>query len=426
MGELDSAEVGLRLLAAVVVVLVAARGLGWLLQRMRQPRVMGEILAGIALGPSLLGQVWPEATEELFPPQVVASLRALALLGLVLFMFLVGLELDLGALRGQGHRAVAISHSSIVLPMVLGFGLGLFLEPRVGVGADRFGFALFVGAAMSITAFPVLARILRDGRMTHTRLGVLVITCAAVDDITAWCVLAVVVAIVEADGMGSAVQTVALSLAYVGVALLVVRPALRRLGTVPLWLAVVVAVASAWTTEWIGIHAIFGAFMAGAVMPRDHRFRAALDAQVRPLTDHLLLPMFFAVVGLATRIDLLDDLYLWGLTALVVLVAVAGKFGGASLAARATGESWRDASIVGVLMNTRGLTEIVILTVGLELGVIGDEMFTIMVVMALVTTLMAAPILSLLRPEREPEGAADADDEVEGLRPDEVAPPAGA
>jgi Kef-type K+ transport system membrane component KefB len=201
-----------------------------------------------------------------------------------------------------------------------------------------------------------------------------------------------------------------------------VRPALRRAPDVPLWLAVVVAIASAWATERIGIHAIFGAFMAGTIMPRSLQLRERLDAQVRPLTDNLLLPMFFAVVGLATRIDLLDDLYLWGLTALVVATAIVGKFGGASLAARATGESWRDSAVIGVLMNTRGLTEIVILTVGLELGVIGDTMFTIMVLMALITTFMATPILALLRPEQEPE-ADELDEDAFELAPPPGSPP---
>lgn len=393
------AEANIRLLLAMAVVVTAARGAGWAISRLGQPRVHGEILAGILLGPSLLGVVWPEALDYVFADEVVDGLRVIAQLGLVLFMFLIGLELDVDQLRGQGRRAMVISHASIVAPMLLGVGLGLWLYPRLGHGTDRLGFVLFVGAAMAVTAFPVLARVLQETGLTHTRLGVMAITCAAIDDVTAWCVLAVVVAIVKSSGPADAALTVVLSVAYVVAMLAVVRPALARLGRVPMWAAVAAALASAWLTEEIGVHAIFGAFMAGAVMPRTERTDDELVTALTAPTLTFLLPVFFVVVGLATRVDMLDSWYLWGVTALVTVTAIAGKLGGSMLAARVVGESWRDAAAIGILMNTRGLTELVILTVGLELGVIGPDLFTALVLMALVTTLMATPMLALVSPD---------------------------
>jgi K+:H+ antiporter len=315
-----------------------------------------------------------------------------------MFMFLIGLELDLGKLRGHGHRAVLISHASIILPIALGGLLALWLYPRLGDGVDHLGFVLFIGAAMAITAFPVLARVLQETGLYHTRIGVLTITCAAVDDVTAWCVLAGVVAVVKSTGPADTVQIVALSVAFLAVMLAVVRPLLRRLPAVPVWATVALALGAAWTTEQIGIHAIFGAFMAGAVMPREREIERDVRDKLETATLTLLLPVFFVVVGLATRIDMLDSGYLWAITALVVATAIAGKLGGSMVAARVTGESWRDAAAIGVLMNTRGLTELVILSVGLELGVISTAVFTIMVLMALVTTLMATPMLALVSP----------------------------
>jgi Kef-type K+ transport system membrane component KefB len=393
-----SAEIDVRVLLAVAIVIVASRLFGWAVAKLGQPRVHGEILAGIVLGPSVLGLLWSDATDYVFPTEVVAALRPLSQLGLVVFMFLIGLELDLNKLRGQSHKAVLISHASIIAPMALGAMLGLWLYPRLGGDVDRLGFVLFLGAAMAITAFPVLARVLQETGLTRTRVGVLTMTCAAVDDVTAWCVLAGVVAIVESTGPADAARIVALSLAFVAAMLMVVRPALRRAATVPLWVAVALALAAAWTTEEIGIHAIFGAFMAGTIMPRDGALVRRVRDQLEAATLTLLLPIFFVIVGLATRIDMLDSAYLWGVTGMVIAVAIAGKWGGSMLAARLTGETWREAAVIGLLMNTRGLTELVILTVGLELGVITTSVFTIMVVMALVTTLMATPLIALVAP----------------------------
>jgi Kef-type K+ transport system membrane component KefB len=398
LSTLTPPEVNVRILLAVAVIIGVSRLFGWLAARIGQPRVHGEILAGILLGPSLLGLIWPEALDYVFPDEVVGALKILAQIGLVVFMFLIGLELDLDKLRGHGHKAVFISHASIIVPIALGALVAWWLYPRLGDGVDQLGFTLFMGAAMAITAFPVLARVLQETGLYRTRVGVLTVTCAAVDDVTAWCVLAVVVAVVKSTGPMDAVQIIGLSLLFLFVMLKVVRPFLMRQAELPVWAALALALIGAWITEEIGIHAIFGAFMAGAVIPRRPEIQMEIHDKLETTTLTLLLPIFFVVVGLATRVDMLDSLYLWGITAVVVAAAIAGKWGGSMLAARATGESWQDAAAIGVLMNTRGLTELVILTVGLELGVITTTVFTIMVLMALVTTLMATPALALVSP----------------------------
>ena len=395
---MTAAETNIHVLLALAVVVAVAQAAGWAISKLGQPRVLGEILAGIVLGPSVLGLLWPGALDYLFPAEVISALRVLAQVGLVLFMFLIGLDLDLAKLRGNGREAVVISHASILAPMGLGALLAVWLHPRLGDDADQLGFTLFMGTAMAITAFPVLARLLQETGLTHTRVGVLAITCAAVDDVTAWCVLAVVVAVVESSGSAEVVLVVGLSLVYVLVMLRVVRPLVGRLSSVPLWLAVCLTLASAWTTEQVGIHALFGAFMAGAVMPRTAEIRQEVRDRLEPAVLTILLPVFFVVVGLSTRVGLLDSAYLWAVTALVVATAIAGKWGGSMVAARLMGERWPDAAAIGILMNTRGLTELVILSVGLELGVISATIFTIMVLMALVTTLMATPMLALVSP----------------------------
>lgn len=398
LGTLTAAQINVRILVALVIVILASRFAGWSLSKIGQPRVHGEILAGILLGPSLLGVFWPSAMGYLFPAEIIGALKVLAQVGLVLFMFLIGLDLDLKKLRGNGHKAVLISQASILAPMILGAVLALWLYPRFGEGVHRLGFTLFLGAAMSITAFPVLARVLQETGLYHTRIGVLTITCAAVDDVTAWCVLAVVVAVVKSTGPAETIRTIALSLLFLAAMLTVVRGALSRLPTIPLWLAISIALLSAWVTEQIGIHAIFGGFMAGAVLPRREEIQHDIHQKLEHATLTFLLPVFFVVVGLATRVDLLNSVYLWGVTLLVIGTAILGKWGGSMAAARATGETWQDAAAIGILMNTRGLTELVILSVGLSLGVISTTIFTMMVLMALSTTLMATPMLALISP----------------------------
>jgi Kef-type K+ transport system membrane component KefB len=402
----------LTLLLQIGVILVACRAVGWLFRRFHQPQVVGEMAAGILLGPSLLGWAWPEASQFLFPRESLPHLNTLSQAGLLLFMFLVGLEFDPKLLRGRGHAAVVTSHVSIIAPFFLGAVLALYLYPRLSdesVGFD--GFALFMGAAMSVTAFPVLARILSERNLLRTRVGAVTIACAAVDDVTAWTILAVVIALVRAHALETPLWlTLVGSALYVVVMLFAVRPALRwfetryhergRFSQDLVAMVLLLLLASAWTTEWLGIHALFGAFCLGAVMPKDPGFVHHLNEKLEDLTVVFLLPLFFANAGLRTSIGLVSGAEMWMFFGLIMLVAVAGKFGGSTLAARITGLSWREASALGILMNTRGLMELVILTIGLDLGVISPALFTMMVLMALVTTAMTTPVLRWLYPTR--------------------------
>lgn len=400
------------LLLQIAVIVVTSRAVGWVFRRLQQPQVVGEMAAGIMLGPSLLGWAAPGASAFLFPPASLGYLNALSQIGLIVFMFLVGLELEPRLLRGRGHAAVVTSHASIIVPFFLGAGLALYLYPHLSDDGVRFSsFALFMGAAMSVTAFPVLARILTERDLLHTRLGAVTIACAAVDDISAWSILAVVVALVRASAAHTSPWfTLAGSAGYLAVMLLAVRPALRWLETYyqargrltqdMLALVLLLVLGSAWTTEWLGIHALFGAFAMGAIMPKDAGFVHDLMAKLEDITVVLLLPLFFAFTGLRTSVGLVQGAQMWSFAGLVLLVACAGKFGGSAVAARATGLSWREAGALGVLMNTRGLMELVILGIGLDLGAISPAMFTIMVLMALVTTAMTTPVLEWIYPRR--------------------------
>jgi Kef-type K+ transport system membrane component KefB len=402
----------LLLLVQIGVVLVAARVVGLLFRRIHQPQVVGEMVAGILLGPSLLGWALPDVSARLFPAASLGFLNSISQVGLLIFMFLVGLELDPRLLRGKSHTAVVTSHASIVAPFFLGALLSLLLYPRLSDDSVTFtGFALFMGAAMSVTAFPVLARILTERGLTKTRVGAVAIACAAVDDVTAWCILAGVVAVVRSGtGAHSLWITLAGSAAFVLVMLGLVRPVLARLegafhrqGKMTqdlLGVVLLLGLASAWITEYLGIHALFGAFLAGAVMPKGERFVHALTGKLEDVTVVLLLPLFFAFTGLRTAFGLLEGAEMWGYAALIILVAVAGKWGGSTLAARFTGMSWREAGAVGVLMNTRGLMELVILNIGLDIGVISPALFAMMVLMALVTTFMTSPLLEWIYPAR--------------------------
>jgi Kef-type K+ transport system membrane component KefB len=393
------------LLLIVALVLVAGQTGGWACAKAGQPRVIGQIVAGILLGPSLLGAVAPDAFRYLFPVETMAAVRGLSELGVVLFMFWAGLELKLEALRGNGRRALVISHVSIVVPGIFGAALSVWLRPRFEPSVKPLAFALFLSAAMAVTAFPVLVRLLQDLYMDGTPLGVLAITCAAIDDITAWCLLAVVVAVTTAGGVADVAATLAGTGALVSGFVLVVRPTLARFGSVPTGLAVTVGLLAAWAAEQAGVHVVFGAFLAGACMPRSDGQSDALAGRLHDVVTTTLLPMFFVSMGLRVRIDLLSSPYLWAVAGIVIAVAVLGKGGGCTIAARAMGESWRDALTLGALMNTRGLTELVILNIGLDLGVISTTLFTIMVLMAVTTTVMASPLLSLLGRTRSSDGA---------------------
>lgn len=392
------------LLLQIITIILVARVFGFLFQKIGQPSVIGEIIAGIVLGPSLVGAFFPDFSQFLFPESSLGNLNVLSQIGLVLFMFVVGMELDLKVLRQKVRDAVVISHISIVFPFTLGIGLAYFLYGEFSPqGVPFLAFALFVGIAMSITAFPVLARIIQERGITKTRVGAIVVTCAAADDITAWCLLAAVIAVVKAGSIGSALYTMLLAGVYVVVAIKLVRPFLHRLGDIysnketlskPI-VAVffVTLLVSSWATEVIGIHALFGAFMAGVIMPANVSFRSIFIEKVEDLALVLLLPLFFVFTGLRTQIGLLNEPHLWGVCLLIIAVAVAGKFVGSAVAAKCVGQSWRDSLIIGSLMNTRGLMELVVLNIGYDLGVLTPEVFAMMVIMALVTTFMTGPAL---------------------------------
>ncbi|HSK80875.1 MAG TPA: cation:proton antiporter [Thermoanaerobaculia bacterium] len=401
-----------RLLLQVLVIVAAAKLLGSLFAKIRQPPVIGEMIAGILLGPSLLGLVAPGVQTFLFPADSLGALQLLSQVGVILFMFVVGIELDLQHLRQKADAAVLVSHASIVVPFFLGVSGALLVYRSLAPAGIPFNaFALFLGVALSITAFPVLARILEDRGMSKTSLGSTAIACAAVDDVTAWCLLAVVVALVRADGLGGSLLTILLAVLFIAVMLFAVRPwAGRVLGVGgqgrsrgPGLLAGILlfVFASALFTEVIGIHALFGAFLAGVAMPPEAGLRQFLRERLETFSSVFLLPLFFAFTGLRTEIGLLDDWRSWLVCAGIIAVAIAGKLGGSMLAARWTGMGWRDSVALGVLMNTRGLVELIVLNLGYDLGILSPRIFAMMVVMALVTTFMTGPLLNLLDAVRE-------------------------
>lgn len=395
------------LLAQIVIIVLMARLLGWVCRKIGQPSVIGEIIAGIVLGPSLIGTYFPEFSATFFPVHSFGNLQFLSQIGLILFMFMVGMELDLKALKGKTQDAIVISHASIIVP----FSLGMLLAYNIyqvyapaGIGFLSFG--LFIGIAMSITAFPVLARIVQERGIHKTKLGTVVITCAAVDDITAWSLLAAVIAIVKAGSFVSSLYTIALALIYVFMMLFLIKPFLKRIGelhktreslTKPIVaIFFLMLMLSAYCTEVIGIHALFGAFMAGTIMPTDLKFRNIFIEKVEDVSLVLLLPLFFVFTGLRTQIGLINDKELWEVTGLIILVAVTGKFAGSMLAAKYIGQSWRDSFFIGALMNTRGLVELVVLNIGYDLGVLTPTVFAMLVIMALFTTFMTGPALNII------------------------------
>ncbi|MBX3015187.1 MAG: cation:proton antiporter [Caldilineaceae bacterium] len=392
------------LLLQIVVILVVARMVGLLFRRLHQPQVIGEMVAGILLGPSLLGWLAPSVSATLFPPESLDFLSALSQIGLLLFMFLIGLEFDPQLLRNQGRAAVVTSYTSIIAPFILGVGLAFYLYPRLSDASVHFtSFALFMGIAMSITAFPVLARILAERRMLRSKVGMMTIACAAIDDVTGWSILAAIVLLVQATTGANPLWLMLVGTAfYLMLMFFGLRPLLQRLEAIfqqrgisqdMMTLIFLLILLSGSVTEWLGIHALFGAFLAGVIMPKQHSFVHALTEKLEYVAVVLLLPLFFAVTGLRTSIGLLNGAELWFYCALIILMAVAGKFGGSALAARWTGMSWREASAVGVLMNTRGLMELVVLNIGLDIGILSPTLFAMMVIMAIVTTVITAPLL---------------------------------
>ncbi|MBY0369600.1 cation:proton antiporter [bacterium] len=400
----------LHVLLALCVVIITARAMGAAFKLLGQPPVIGEVIGGILLGPSFLGAVAPELRLALLPPSAMPFLSVIAQLGVIFYMFVVGLELDLKVLRRSGHVALAISHASIVVPFLLGAGAALWIYTGFAPhGVSFTSFSLFLGVSMSITAFPVLARILTDKGIQKTQLGTIALTCAAVDDVTAWCLLAFVVSIVQAK-VGGAVITLVLTVVYIAGMFLIAGPLVRRFvpfiekfdrltegGAAIFFVGLLV---SALATEFIGIHAIFGAFLLGAITPHDSRVAHELTDRIQDLVQILFLPAFFAFTGMRTQFGLLSTTEDWVVCGALILVASIGKFGGTIFAARLSGLKWRESAILGVLMNTRGLVELIVLNLGLDLGVIDSRVFTMLVFMALVTTFATAPVLHLLMRKR--------------------------
>ncbi len=395
------------LLLQLLVIFIVSRALGTAMAKLGLQIVIGEIIAGIFLGPSLLGWISPEFSAFVFPKESLKMLQFLSQIGLAFFMFIIGMELDVSKLKNKAHDAVVISHASIVFPYLLGMALAYFIYPHFAPANVSFlAFSLFMGIAMSITAFPVLARILQERKLTKTPLGALAITCAAADDVTAWCILAAVVAIVKAGTLGTAFVTIALTVVFILFMFYVVKPWLYRaceksiqkgkVGKKAVTLFILTLLASAYFAEVIGIHALFGAFLAGVIMPQDTGFKKALAEKIEDVSVLLLLPIFFAFTGLRTQISLLNQGHLWALCAVIIFIAILGKWGGSMTAARMVGHSWKDAMSIGALMNTRGLMELIVLNIGYDLGILSPEIFAIMVLMALVTTFMTGPSLNLI------------------------------
>ena len=395
------------LLLQIIVIFFVSKLFGKVFNRIGQPSVVGEIIAGIFLGPSLMGWIFPDFSGFIFPKDSLGNLQFLSQIGLIFFMFLIGVDLDIDKLKNKAQSAVVISHASIIFPYFLGVTLAYAIYQEFApAGVSFLSFALFMGIAMSITAFPVLARILQERNLTTTPYGAMALTCAAADDVTAWCILAAVIAIVKAGSITSALFTILLTLIFVLLMLYLVRPWLKKVigkaeerkrsNATVVALAFFVLLVCAWLAEVIGIHALFGAFLAGAMMPKSSKFKELLAGKTEDISVLVLLPLYFAFTGLRTQIGLLNNGHLWTVCGLVIFLAVFGKLGGSAIAARLTGQSWKESFLIGSLMNTRGLVELIVLNIGYDLGILSPPIFSIMVLMALVTTLMTCPLLDLV------------------------------
>jgi Kef-type K+ transport system membrane component KefB len=394
---------------AVAIVMLAARFLGVLFARFGQPRVMGEVTAGILLGPTLLGKVLPGVEAVVFPTDITPYIAVSANLGLIFYMFLVGLEIDPAQLKGRLTRAAVISNGSVTFAMLLGISVAVPIYGLVGPDKPFLGFALFMGVTMSITAFPILARILVERRMIKRPLGAVALACAAMDDVTAWFLIALATAVAAGGGGGGVLVKIALVVVFAIFMFTVVRRILNRASTaydeagrVPAgWIVAIFAgiLLSAFITEAIGIAIIFGAFIMGAVMPRHAGLTEDVTHRVEDFVVTLLLPLFFAATGLRTNLFLLDRPALWLLTLALIAVAMTGKLFGATLLARFSGLPWKESTVIGTLMNTRGLTELIVLNLALEKGVISEALFASLVIMALFTTFLTGPLLKRLDPE---------------------------
>jgi len=395
------------LLLQIIVILLFCRIFSGLFLLIRQPTVIGEIIAGIVLGPSILGHFFPQVTTFLFPSDSLGNITLLSQFGLILFMFVIGMELDIDEVRKKLKETILISHASTIFPFFLGMLVAFFIYDKYTSGHTPFlSFALFIGIALSVTAFPVLARIIQEKGLTKSHLGTISLASAANGDITAWCLLAVVIAIAQTNSLLSAIYNILFSVVYMVAMFVVVRPFLRMIGQVYHNEEVIdkrlvafiffVLTVSSFMTEILGLHALFGAFMAGVIMPADIKFRKIMSEKVEGVSLSLFLPLFFVSTGLKTEIGLLNTPELWGLCGIFILVAVVGKFGSATLTARFVGENWKDSLYIGALMNTRGLMELIILTIGYEMHILTQPIFVMMVLMTLVTTFMTTPLLSFI------------------------------
>ena len=392
------------LLFQIIIILFSVRIFSYLFKYIGQPGVIGEIIAGIVLGPSVLGLFFPDFFHALFPADSLTNLELLSQIGLILFMFVIGMDVDFNLLKNKMNETLVISHAGIIVPFFLGIAASFWIYEEYAAHQTEFlPFALFIGISMSITAFPVLARIIQERNMTKTPIGVLAIASAANDNVTAWCLLAIVIAVAKAGTFLSALYTVGITILFIAFMFGIVRPFLRKVGDSYINAEVInktfvafiflILIASAVTTEIIGIHALFGAFLTGVVMPTNPGFRKVMMEKVEDIALIFFLPLFFAFTGLRTEIGLINTLELWMVCILLIFIAILGKLGGCTIAARLVGETWKDSLTVGTLMNTRGLMELVALNIGYEMGVLSPEIFVILILMALITTFMTTPIL---------------------------------
>lgn len=395
------------LLLQIISILLVSRVFSFIFVKIGQPTVIGEILAGIALGPSLLGLFLPDTFNFLFAEHSLENLNILSQMGLVLFMFTIGMELNMDSLKSKMGATFIISNASIIIPYFLGMLLAYFLyDEFASQQTDFISFALFVGISMSITAFPVLARIVQERGLTKTHLGTISLSSAAFNDVTAWCVLAAVIAIVKTGRLSGSLYTISLAIGYILFMFFIIRPFLKKISEIYhnsetmnknlIAFIFLVLIASSFATQLIGIHALFGAFLAGVIMPPMPNFRKIIIDKVEDVALTLLLPLFFVFTGLRTEIGLLNTPYLWSICIILIIVAITGKFAGSALTAKFLGENWKDSLSIGVLMNTRGLMELIVLNIGYEMGILSPQIFVMLVIMALVTTFMTSPALSLI------------------------------
>ncbi len=394
------------LISQISLILIFSHICALVLKKIGQPRVIGEMIAGILLGKSVFAFIWPEAFNFFFSEAAMSRLYFLSQFGLIFFMFVVGLEFKFSELKNRALAVIVISHTSIIFPFILGILTSFLIYKSYGPkDISLISFSLFMGISMSITAFPVLARILQEKKIMHTPLGAMAIACAAVDDITAWCLLAAVIGFIKAKSVTAGLGIFILLVVYIFLMLKVVKPLLKktlhspatRMSYGQFALIVCVVLGSSLLTQLIGIHALFGAFLAGIIIPDNNFFKQKKSDKIKDFASVFLLPLFFAFTGLRTEIGLLDNGTDWLTCACIILVAIIGKLFGSALAAKWMGSSWTESWSLGILMNTRGLMELIVLNIGYDLGILPPKIFTMLVIMALVTTIMTTPLLSLIK-----------------------------